>query len=263
MAFSVLKTAQARSQVVGQCKLIYVDATTLKLIPFNGNLIKIGGQVYQIPAAGITITNSGFAASTLYYIYLYNNSGTLTLTGNQGGHATSQVSGNVGTEVMTGAGNDGYTLVGMVNTGSDFKFYDQANLRWVRSWFNDYGVTGAAQTSANVSTSNTTTTELDVGARVYVLMWKGEHYAENVCATMWNNSVNYLGSLTCYINGAAAGIPTYLQGITSSPWEAGPCNTGGAAASDSVNIFSIAGYSQSGSTTTFGAKQVAVSTQRR
>ncbi|ARQ95362.1 hypothetical protein [Bradyrhizobium phage BDU-MI-1] len=160
----------------GQCKLIWTSSTTLKLIPVNGNLITINGQVYQIPAAGITISNAGFAANTLYYIYAYDNAGTLTLTGNQAGHVTSTTPGNVGVEVMTGAGGDAYSLVGMAYSSSLSTFFYDRVTKWVRSWYNDSGISCSALSGTNVSTPNTAMTLLDTNCHVYTLLWAGEMY---------------------------------------------------------------------------------------
>lgn len=263
MAYSILKTAQARSQVVGQCKLIWVDATTLKLIPFNGNLIKIGGQLYQIPDAGITLTNAGFAASTMYYIYVWNNNGTLQLTGNQAGHVTSQVAGNNGTEVMSGAGNDGYTLVGMVNTGTDIKFYDTTYLRWVRSWFNESGVSAHQYSSQVISTTSLSPIELEAGIRVYVLLWAGEQWYHHVSASMQTNAVGAVN----YLQGGAPpsgpyGLTAYAHTDNISYAKSAGTSYSDKVSTDRAVMFSLYGY-VGNATGTWTYKSQSIVTVRR
>ena len=72
----------------GQVYFQYVSATQVQLVPLNGNAIKINGVSYGLLAA-ISANNSGafidgiaggtLAASTFYYVYLFNNGGTLAL----------------------------------------------------------------------------------------------------------------------------------------------------------------------------------------
>ncbi|MBP0532956.1 hypothetical protein J8J19_22570, partial [Mycobacterium tuberculosis] len=52
----------------GQCRLSYVSGTQLKLSPYNGNNLIINGVPQQIPSAGVTLANTGLAASTKYYV---------------------------------------------------------------------------------------------------------------------------------------------------------------------------------------------------
>ncbi|MBR7551793.1 hypothetical protein KC220_24955, partial [Mycobacterium tuberculosis] len=72
----------------GQCRLSYVSGTQLKLSPYNGNNLIINGVPQQIPSAGVTLANTGLAASTKYYVYAYMNAGTMTLEAVTTAHAT-------------------------------------------------------------------------------------------------------------------------------------------------------------------------------
>jgi len=191
---------------IGQCKLTMVSSTSLKLIPFNGNLIKINGQLYQIPAAGITLTNSGFAANTLYYIYIKIVGSTLTLQQSLTGHITSSSAGSVGVEVMNTAGGEVYTLVGMVFTGASSQFFDQPDTRWVRSWFNETGVILARYSSTTVATTSGTPIELDSAVRCFALLWANEQFHQTISCSCFNNT---LGSLTYLIAGWGNSFGTY------------------------------------------------------
>jgi len=88
----------------GQCRLSVVSTTSLKLAPLDGSQLMIAGIPQNIPSAGVTITNSGLAASTLYYVYAYMNSGTMTLELSATGHATDA---NTGIEIKSGDKKNG------------------------------------------------------------------------------------------------------------------------------------------------------------
>ena len=60
------------------CQLT-LSAGSLLLSPYQGNLLFISDQNYVIPSAGVSLSASGVAASTFYYIYAYMSSGTMTL----------------------------------------------------------------------------------------------------------------------------------------------------------------------------------------
>ncbi|MEB2654919.1 hypothetical protein SOP89_26500, partial [Pseudomonas siliginis] len=94
----------------GQCRLSYVSGTQLKLSPYNGNNLIINGVPQQIPSAGVTLANTGLAASTKYYVYAYMNAGTMTLEAVTTAHAT----GTNGVEQKSGDATR--TLVGMILT---------------------------------------------------------------------------------------------------------------------------------------------------
>jgi hypothetical protein len=122
------------SQEVGQCRLNYTSTTVLTLVPYGGQYIKIAGAIYAIPSAGVTLSNSGLSASTLYYIYAYISGGNVTLSASATAYATDTTAGNVG--VVIRSGNNAYTLVGMAYTTSGSLFIDDASNRQVLSYFN-------------------------------------------------------------------------------------------------------------------------------
>jgi hypothetical protein len=162
-------------------KLEYISGTQLRFAPVNGDRIKINGEIFAIPTVGITGLGStsgtgcridgvagNLAASTTYYVYCYNDAGTLRGDFSLTGHARSATTGNVGTEIKTG--DDSRSLIGMARTWSSSQFLDQADARFVRSWFNrtSQGAIGAASGST-VSTSYVQATGV-----AYVLSWLGE-----------------------------------------------------------------------------------------
>lgn len=125
--------------------LAYSSATAITFTPKNGSWIKINGLLYEIPSAGIAggantsvfVNGSGgsnLASSTLYYVYAFNNSGTVTFDFSTTTHARSTTAGNVGTEIKSG--DDTRTFLGLIYTNSSSQFADTGQTRHVASWFN-------------------------------------------------------------------------------------------------------------------------------
>lgn len=125
--------ALPNGRLAGHCRLEYVSSSQIKLMPLNGNKLFINGEWLTIPAAGVTLANTGLSASTVYRIYAYSNSGTLTLEASTTARATDATYGH---EIKNGDASR--TLVGIVymGAGTPGTFVDSATQRFVRSWFN-------------------------------------------------------------------------------------------------------------------------------
>lgn len=151
----------------GQCRLTLSGANLL-LSPYNGNRIRINGALYTIPAAGLSLSASGAAANTTYFIYVYDNNG-LTLERSTTGHVTN----SNGDEVKSGDATR--TLVGMARTTSGSAWVDSATQRFMLSWFNRMWKDGRNNfTVDDVTTSSTTYVELRTEVRVEFLTWANE-----------------------------------------------------------------------------------------
>lgn len=156
---SVATTAFVQSNFAAQVtpqhgRLTYVSATALKFAPLYGNRIKINGVLYVIPNAGIAglgntgvfvngVAGQNLVQNTLYYVYAFNNSGTITgdfrTDGNK--HITDTTAGNEGVEVRCSVGttpDPTRSLIGMVYAaaGTPGQFLDAPSGRWVASWLN-------------------------------------------------------------------------------------------------------------------------------
>lgn len=173
----VFITARAEDiATIPQCgRLTYVSATAVKFAPFNGDQIKISGSIYVIPSAGIAgvantsvfvggVAAQNLAASTLYYVYAFINSGTVTADFRTGGHATSSTAGNVGVEILSG--DDTRTYLGMVFTNGSSQFDDSSAKRNVISWFNKRNIGGLAFFTATRTTTSASYVELNSEIRV-------------------------------------------------------------------------------------------------
>lgn len=115
----------------GQCYFEFVSTTQLRLVPRNGNRIFVNGTWLTIPAAGITVSNSGLSANTVYRAYVWSNTGTPTLELATTARATDATFGH---EIKSGDATR--TLVGMCRTNASTQFYDDASDVGVLSWFN-------------------------------------------------------------------------------------------------------------------------------
>lgn len=187
-------------------RLTYVSATAIKFSPFNGDTIRINGVVYQIPAAGIAgVANtsvfvngtgsSNLGASTVYYVYAFINSSTVTADfrtdGN--GHLPSDTSGNIGTEVRVSSGttkDDTRTLIGMIRTNGSSQFVDSPTQRFVRSWYNDPGIVGKTGNVSALGLGAATDVEISTSMRVEFLSWSSEIVALKVVGYGYNSATS-------------------------------------------------------------------------
>ncbi len=116
----------------GQCYFQYSSTTTVSLVPYNGQNLVINGIPQQVPTGGIAISNTGLAASTLYYFYAAMSGGSMILEASTTGH----VLGTNGVQVKSGDATR--TLVGMAftNTSTPGQFVQTLSSRCVASWYN-------------------------------------------------------------------------------------------------------------------------------
>jgi phage gp45-like len=144
-------TGPAAATVPNCGRLAVTGNTTVNFYPYNGDLVKINGAIYNIPSGGVVGPNTGtyvngvagqsLAANSLYYVYVFYTGSALALNFDNrsfggGNHGRSGTTGNVGVEVLNTPGGDAFTLVGMVWTTSGGGFSDNGQFRGCLSWFN-------------------------------------------------------------------------------------------------------------------------------
>lgn len=192
----------------GECRLSVASSTSLQLSPYNGNNIIIAGTQYQIPAGGITASNSGLTAATLYYAYVINSSGTPVLSLSTTGHITDTTAGNVGIEVKSD--DRTHTLVGMVYINSSGQFSSALTA----NWFNrqNVGINGTG--SIAVSTSNTSYIDLGSAYHAPFLTWGGESTLVNATGSFYNSTATAGSNLGIGIDTSLT--PEQTTGGTSS-----------------------------------------------
>ena len=174
----------------GQCKLSVVSATSLRLIPLNGNNVIVNGIPLQIPSGGVAVSNSGLAASTVYYVYLAGSTASPSLVFSTTGHAT----GANGVEVMTGDATR--TLVGMIYTTAGGQFFTTTNVVACINWFNRSNVPAINQITSSPSITNTTIAKVTTQTDTQFLSWSNE---------------GAIGMVNGYANNSTAGNAVFTQ----------------------------------------------------
>ena len=135
-----------------QCRFHCVSASQCKLVPFNGNRIPINGGIERVPAGGVALSNSGLASGTALYVYAWMNGSTMALEASATAPANDATRGNEGVRIK---GQDPTrTLVGMVHPvtiSNVASFVDQADSRYVISWFNRRRIMSQVRSSSSIS----------------------------------------------------------------------------------------------------------------
>lgn len=150
---------------LGAGRFEYSSATECLLMPFNGECVSFpAGTVLDIPSAGVAIDTTGLSATTKYFAYAYDNSGSLALEFSTTGHSRDA---NTGIEIKTGDATR--VLVGGVYTNGSSQFADAAAWRGVASWHNrrPRQLNGVFTTDRTF----TTTTEVNSEIRCYFFTW--------------------------------------------------------------------------------------------
>ncbi|QNB13424.1 hypothetical protein G5S35_17495 [Paraburkholderia tropica] len=117
-AIKALGTAgQLGAQPHGQCRLSVASPTSLLLSPYNGNLLTVNGAPTQIPAAGLTLANTGLSGPVSVSSYsLTSNVMTLTTSTAHGLSVGSRV--YIENEALGANGSYVVTAVGSTTTFS-------------------------------------------------------------------------------------------------------------------------------------------------
>lgn len=202
--------------IFGCGQLQYVSTTSVKLAPFNGNLVSFpSGQIATIASAGIssTITSAylngvaaqSLAATTLYYAYLWNQ-GTQTspnwvIDWSATGHATDTTTG-----IEIKSGDATRVLVGMIRTNAGPVIADTTTARLVASWHNRRQRYVTNVFTADRSTSSTSYTELNTEIRCTFVTW-----GESVDIAYSGNAAASAGTITVFggpsVDGASTAFP--------------------------------------------------------
>lgn len=174
-----LNTALGNQKLLsGQCYFSRSTGTACALLPFNGNGVPNQGNMLALPAAGVTVANTGvtingtsssnLAANTNYLVAL-NASVALEFWTLATGHTRSSTSGNVGVEIITG--HNDKTLIGMVRTDGSAQFVDNDGSLFVLSWFNPRLKKSRTNFDTDKTYGATTVGEIDVTIRNSFLTW--------------------------------------------------------------------------------------------
>lgn len=233
----------------GQCRLTVASSTQLKLSPRDGNNLIINGVPQQVPAAGVTVSNSGLSANTTYYVYAYMNAGVMTLEP----VTTTRALGTNGVQIKSGDATR--TLVGMVRTNASSQFVDSATQVFCLNWFNRQLKRGIATLLTDVLFTNTTAGEITSGLRVEFLTWNDDGGTDGgitqATGRISNNTQGGASTMSLYIDGAPFGALQEMQisGTTMlrMPFVSPSLGNG---LSEGYHLATLYGYTSSGSQTT-------------
>lgn len=197
--------------MVCNCRLTYVSTTQIRLDPWQGNQIRIktgsGWQVGTVPSAGVTKDTTGLSASTLYYVYAYDSSGTLTLELSTTAYSVDTVTG-----LAIKTGDDTRLLVGLVRTNASTQFADSATQRFCLTWFNRHHRHATNTFSADRTTTSTSFVELNTEIRIEFLAWSDEAVYAGASGGLANNTLGNTNQSGLAFDGTT---PTSTSGAVS------------------------------------------------
>lgn len=139
----VADNAKQRIQVALHCgRFEYASATVCTFMPYKGNYVNFpNGDLIAIGASGISSTYNNatingtagqtLSASTFYYAYVYNNSGSLVIDWSTTGYTLDTATG-----IAIKTGDATRVLVGAAYANASSQFDDSATKRNVISWNN-------------------------------------------------------------------------------------------------------------------------------
>ena len=168
-ADGLIPITQTRVNLFAQCRLRYVTTSQIRLIPYGGNALSIDGTPRNIPAVGVNLANTDLPANdTTYYVYAYWTGSAIAL------EVSTTIYDVADEPIAIKTGDATRTLIGMARkTGGNFL---NTNLnRFVRSFYNDPGIAGMANSSASTVIVVPPFAELDSTIRGSLLLWQGEH----------------------------------------------------------------------------------------
>ena len=221
-------TETGAASVPHEGRLTYVSTTALLFAPYAGNKIKVDGTIHTIPTAGIAGTantsvfvngtgSSNLAADTTYWVYAFDNSGTITADFRTAStHATSSTSGNEGVEIRTS--DDTRTLIGIIRTNSSSQFVDSAAQRFVRTWFNRQRLTLHGAATGIITTTSAAYVEMGSGKRVEWVCWGGDAVDISYTTVATADVVGSIASINIGLNAIAASASEMLTQPTGSTY---------------------------------------------
>ena len=172
----------------GQCYLSFISTTSLKLTPKDGDKIIINGVEQTIPSAGTSVANTGLSAATIYYVYAYMVSTTLTLEV----VATVPTAHSDGIQIKTGDASR--TLVGMAYTaaGTPGTFGDS----FTASYFNRKNKSFSGVFTANRTTTSTSFVVVNSEITVNFVTWADDQVQAIISGNQSNGTANVANGTT-------------------------------------------------------------------
>ena len=212
--FTVQSLRDLMVKGVGQCYLEFTSTTVLTLKQKNGRFIQIAGELHEIPAAGTALGTGGLSSNTLYYIYAYDNSGTLALEASTTAWTVSTTAGNEGMPIETG--DNTRTLVGITYTDNPVAF----KADWHASYWNP--IRRFVSFSEATQLTTTSTSWVALGTSLYFPYITGHPYPRaTITVPLLGSAVSVYVYVAPYLNGSSAITVGVNQGATFGAVTAG------------------------------------------
>lgn len=242
----------------GQCTLS-LSGSNLILLPKNGNKIVINNVQRTIASGGVTLSPSGLAANTTYYIYAFFSGSNISMEASATAYAVSTLNG-----VTTKSGDATRTLVGMARTNASVGWVNSATQRFIRSYFNDYGIVGNLTIPNNIVRSSAAWGEFDASTELGFLLWSGEGF---FCSCFGTAAADTPGNTGYGIgvnqtSGTPAGPFTGPQNFVANTGINISCAGVTSGFSEGYSYINLMGYAASGSITADQLNGLGYSTSR-
>lgn len=164
----IATVAEAASSRHGNVELT-LSGSNLLLSAMDGEGLYINGVTRSMPSGGFTLSSTGTAANTTYYIYAYWTGSAIALEYSTTVPDVDSTAGRVGIRIKYGANTR--TLVGMARTNGSAQWVDSPTQRFVISWFNRRPI-GLVRTFADNRTfTSQTFVEVSSSERLEFLTW--------------------------------------------------------------------------------------------
>ena len=193
---TVVDIAEVLSTAVNDFRLIK-SGSNLTLERVTGTVININGTLYIVSTLP-TLAATGLTPSTLYYIYIYNNAGTITLEAS----ATSFTVGTSGRAEKTG--DTTRRLVGLAYCVTGPAWADSATQRLVISYDHKKHIVGRNHFTADRSTTSTSWAEVNTEIRVEFITWADEIVEATVIGPVSASSETRIVGLAIGFDGTTA-----------------------------------------------------------
>lgn len=225
-SYGILSTGNTSLPFVSrdqQCgRLTRVSATQIRLDPQDGNTIwvNIGGiwRRRTIPSAGVTAANTSvhvdgsvtnLGPDHLYYVYLWDNAGTLTMDFSDTAPAVDATSG---LKIKAGAATR--LLIGMAHTNGSSQF-DLA-----LSWYRRRGIKRSGALTTSPTTSSTSAIELHTDIRATFLSWAEEAIVAQFTGNGQHNTAAHAFTTSITLDGTSTVIASMSMntGVANNAW---------------------------------------------
>jgi hypothetical protein len=198
----------------GQCRLELVGGS-IRLNPFNGNVLTVGGQVQTIPDAGVALPASGLTTNTNYFVYAFMSGGTLTLE-----PSTTAPAVQAGTGLMIKSGDPSRALVGYVRAAGATSYFTASGQ--IRSWFNEKPI--GMSTSQSITLTSPGSWYEMTSTRISFLSWAFDYWHFDWMGFIGSSTLGEAMQVAIGLNGSIVSLTSLVN--QSSPESYWSCSAG-------------------------------------